>query len=125
MVSDVPHQLTRSQAHAAGPRRGGGSNHRLPVDPSLCDRTGEAASLRKGNGSWRVDETDVKVKGNWIYLDRSVDSRGETIDFLLSAKRDAEAAKRFFREALTQLHTVNPRTITVDKNAAFQKPLQR
>jgi IS6 family transposase len=44
------------------------------------------------NGSWRVDETYVKVKGRWMYLYRAVDSRGQTIDFLLSAKRDAEAA---------------------------------
>ena len=49
----------------------------------------------------------------------AVDSRGQTIDFLLSAKRDAEAAKRFFRKALGQPHTVNPRTITVDKNPAY------
>ena len=54
-----------------------------------------------------------------MYLYRAVDSRGQTIDFLLSAKRDAEAAKRFFRKALGQPHTVNPRTITVDKNPAY------
>ena len=50
--------------------------------------------LRMSNGSWRVDETYVKVKGRWTYLYRAVDSHGQTIDFLLSAKRDAEAAKR-------------------------------
>jgi transposase, IS6 family len=77
--------------------------------------------LRMSNGSWRVDETYVKVKGRWMYLYRAVDSRGQTIDFLLSAKRDAEAAKRFFRKALAQPHTVNPRTITADKNAAYPK----
>ena len=75
--------------------------------------------LRGSNGSWRVDETYVRVKGRWMYLYRAVDSRGQTIDFLLSAKRDAEAAKRFFRKALGQPHTVNPRTITVDKNPAY------
>src|SRR6202021_2829046 len=64
--------------------------------------------LRMSNGSWRVDETYVKVKGRWIYLYRAVDSRGQTIDFLLSAKRDAEAAKRFFRRALAQRPPVNP-----------------
>jgi len=53
------------------------------------------------------------------YLYRAVDSRGQTIDFLLSAKRNAAAAKRFFRKALGQPHTVNPRTITVDKNPAY------
>jgi transposase-like protein len=77
--------------------------------------------LRMSNGSWRVDETYVKVKGRWTYLYRAVDSRGQTIDFLLAAKRDAEAAKRFFRKALAQPHTVNPRTITVDKNAVYPK----
>ena len=77
--------------------------------------------LRPSNGSWRVDETYVKVKGRWTYLYRAVDSRGQTIDFLLSAKRDAAAAKRFFRKALGQPHTVNPRTITVDKNPAYPK----
>src|SRR5215211_1577297 len=75
--------------------------------------------LRACNGSWRVDETYVKVKGRWTYLYRAVDSRGQTIDFRLSAKRDAAVAKRFFRKALGQPHTVNPRTLTVDKNPAY------
>jgi transposase, IS6 family len=79
--------------------------------------------LRPTDGSWRVDETYVKVKGRWTYLYRAVDSRGQTIDFLLSAKRDAEAAKRFFRKALGQPHTVNPRTITVDKNPVYPKAI--
>ena len=77
--------------------------------------------LRLSNGSWRVDETYVRVKGRWAYLYRAVDSHGQTIDFLLSAKRDAAAAERFFRKALAQPHTVNPRTITVDKNPAYPK----
>ena len=63
------------------------------------------------------------MKGRWTYLYRAVDSRGQTIDFLLSAKRDAAAAKRFFRKALAQPHTVNPRTITVDKNPAYPKAI--
>ena len=77
--------------------------------------------LRHPNRSWRVDETYVRVKGRWTYLYRAVDSRGQTIDFLLSARRDAAAAKRFFRKALAQPHTVNPRTITVDKNPAYPR----
>ena len=77
--------------------------------------------LRPSDGSWRVDETYIRVKGRWTYLYRAVDSRGQTIDFLLSAKRDAAAAKRFFRKALGQPHTVNPRSITVDKNPAYPK----
>jgi transposase-like protein len=59
------------------------------------------------------------VKGEWVYLYRAVDATGQTIDFLLSPKRDAAAARHFFRKALGQPHTVNPRTITVDKNAAY------
>ena len=77
--------------------------------------------LRLCTGSWRVDETYIKVKGVWTYLYRAVDSLGQTIDFLLSARRDAAAAKRFFHKALAQPHTVNPRTITVDKNPAYPR----
>ena len=75
--------------------------------------------LRLSTGSWRVDETYIKVKGAWTYLYRAVDNLGQTIDFMLSAQRDAAAAKRVFRKALAQPHTVNPRTITVDKNPAY------
>ena len=77
--------------------------------------------LRTSNGSWRVDETYVRVKGRWTYLYRAVDSRGQTIDFLLSPRRDTAAAKRFFRKAIAQPHTVNPRTLTVDKNPAYPR----
>jgi transposase-like protein len=73
------------------------------------------------NGSWRVDETYVRVKGRWAYLYRAVDSRGHTVDFLLATQRDAAAAKRFFRRALSQPHTASPRTITVDKNPAYPR----
>jgi len=68
-----------------------------------------------------VDETYVKVKGIWTYLYRALDSLGQTIDFLLAPRRDAAAAKRFFRKALAQAHTVNPRTITVDKNPGYPR----
>jgi transposase-like protein len=77
--------------------------------------------LQPTNDSWRVDETYVKVKGKWKYLDRAVDSNGNTLDFLLAAKRDAEAAKRFTKKALSAVHTQEPRVINVDKNAAYPK----
>jgi IS6 family transposase len=77
--------------------------------------------LRPCTGFWRVDETYIKVRGAWTYLYRAVDSLGQTIDFLLSARRNADAAKRFFRKALAQPHTVNPRTVTVDKNPAYPR----
>jgi len=75
--------------------------------------------LKLTNDSWRVDETYVKVKGSWKYLYRAVDSQGNTLDFLLSAKRDAKAARRFFIKVLNAQHTVTPRVINVDQNAAY------
>jgi transposase-like protein len=56
--------------------------------------------LLKAHVAYRVDETYVKIKGEWKYLYRAVDSTGQTIDFMLSAKRVARAAKRFFRKML-------------------------
>jgi len=55
--------------------------------------------LKQINDSWRVDETYIKVKGQWMYLYRAVDSNGNTIDFFLSKTRDQKAAKRFFKKA--------------------------
>ena len=75
--------------------------------------------LRSTNDSWRVDETYIKVKGQWKYLYRAVDSEGNTLDFLLRAKRDATAAERFLRKTLNASHTQSPRVINVDKNAAY------
>lgn len=75
--------------------------------------------LKFTNDSWRVDETYLKVKGQWKYLYRAVDSQGHTLDFLLSAKRDAKAARRFFLKVLGASHTVSPRVINVDQNAAY------
>ena len=62
-------------------------------------------------GSWRVDETYIRVKSEWLYLYRAVNAHEHTIDYLLHRGRDAAAARRFFRRALKQPHTANPRTI--------------
>ncbi len=59
--------------------------------------------LKPTNKSYRVDETYIKVRGKDRYLYRAVDSTGQTIDFLLTAKRDAAGAKRFLRKALQSL----------------------
>src|SRR5208337_4866184 len=75
--------------------------------------------LRPTNDSWRVDETYIQVKGKWKYFYRAVDSNGDTIDFMLSAKRNRKAAKRFFKKALSSNHNQIPRVITVDKNPAY------
>lgn len=80
--------------------------------------------LKPTNDSWRVDETYIKVKGKDKYLYRAVDSQGNTLDFLLTAKRDAKAAKRFLRKTLKAVHTSTPRVITVDKNPAYPKAIK-
>jgi IS6 family transposase len=61
-----------------------------------------------------VDETYVRVKGRWCYLYRAIDSKGATIDFLLSTFRDADAAKRLFRKALGDPPHPRPRVINTD-----------
>jgi transposase-like protein len=70
--------------------------------------------LKPTNKSWRVDETYVRVKGRWRYLYRAIDWAGATIDFLLSARRDADAAKRLFRKALRAPSHPHPRVINTD-----------
>ncbi len=75
--------------------------------------------MKLTNDSWRVDETYIEVKGEWKYLYRAVDSQGNTLDFMLSAFRDARAVERFFRKALKSSHNQAPRVINVDKNAAY------
>ena len=66
--------------------------------------------------SWRVDGTNVKVKGQWKYLYHAVDKAGDTVDFLLQAKQDKEAARRYFEKAIDQNGA--PETVTIDKSGA-------
>lgn len=77
-----------------------------------------AARRRKlsGDGSWRMDETYIRVKGEWVYLYRAVDKYGKTLDFMLSKRRNKAAATKFFARALE----VNglPRKIVIDKSGA-------
>jgi IS6 family transposase len=75
--------------------------------------------LKPTNKRWRLDETYIKVKGQERFLYRAVDSTGQTIDFLLTAKRDATAAKRFFLRALAQTGNPMPPVINVDKNRSY------
>lgn len=71
--------------------------------------------------SWRADETYLRVAGKWTYLYRAVDSTGATVDFLLSPRRDADAAKRFFQKALRSDGHPRPRVINVDGNPSYPK----
>ena len=71
--------------------------------------------LKPTNKSWRVDETYIRVQGRWCYLYRAIDSTGATIDFLLSALRDAAAAQRLFRRALSDPSHPHPRVVNTDR----------
>jgi transposase-like protein len=73
--------------------------------------------------SWRVDETYLKIRGQWVYLYRAVDKAGRTVDFLLSRRRDMAAATRFFSRA-TKQHGA-PRVITLDGYAASHRALAK
>ena len=73
---------------------------------------------RPVGGSWRMDETYIRVKGEWVYLYRAVDKSGKTVDFYLSRKRDVNAAKAFLRKAMKDERI--PAKITLDAYAASQ-----
>ena len=83
------------------------------------------SGLKATNDSWRVDETYIRVKGKWVHLYRAVDSSGATVDFLLSAKRDAAAAERFLAKALGVENHPTPRVINTDKDAAYPPAIER
>ena len=72
--------------------------------------------------SWRMDETYIRVNGAWKYLYRAVDKQGQAVDFLLTAKRDAAAARRFFEKALRH-NTVSDK-VTMDKSGANHAALE-
>src|SRR5882672_1370702 len=72
--------------------------------------------------SWRMDETYIKIKGQWYYLYRAVDKHGQTIDFLLTKQRDERAAKRFLTKAIRR-HGV-PEKITIDGSAANKAAIE-
>jgi putative transposase len=73
--------------------------------------------------SWRLDETYIKVKGEWRYLYRAVEKYGKTIDFLLTEERDEQAAKKFLTKAIRR-HGGAPETITIDGSAANEAAIK-
>lgn len=77
------------------------------------------------SGSWRVDETYVRVGGKWKYLFRAVDEHRQLIDFMLSDRRNTRAAYRFLRKAVTTMSTYSPLSITTDKLACYPKAIRR
>ena len=77
---------------------------------------------RPVGGSWRMDETYIKVSGRWVYLYRAVDKAGRTVDFLLSRNRDVNAAKTFLRNAMKNRR--KPTKITLDAYAASHRAVR-
>ncbi len=77
------------------------------------------------SGSWRIDETYVRVGGRWKYLFRAVDKHGQLIDFMLSDRRNTRAAYRFLRKALKTMSDYPPESITTDKLASYPKAIRR
>lgn len=78
---------------------------------------------KRGGTRWRMDETYVKVKGQWKYYYRAVDKQGQTIDFLLTATRDKKAALRFFKKAIK--HNGKPSLVNIDQSGANTAGLQQ
>jgi transposase-like protein len=77
------------------------------------------------SGSWRVDETYVRVGRRWRYLFRAVDKHGRLIASMLSDRRDTGAAYRFLRKALRAVSDYPPSSITTDKLASYPKAIRR
>ena len=75
--------------------------------------------LKRSDDSHHIDETYIKIKGQWNYLYRAIDSNGNTLDWMLSVKRNKKAAKKFFKRILNNQHCCKPRVINVDKAKAF------
>jgi len=95
----------------------------LTYAPVLNERI--RSEMRHPGRSWRVDETYVRVAGQWTYLYRAIDSAGNTIDFLLSPKRDLIAAKGFLQLALRQVGQFRPRVINVDGHPAYRSAIEQ
>ncbi len=94
--------------------------HRLIIEYAPILNVRMKRYLRKTNDSLRMDETYIKVNGEWVYLYWAIDTNGDTIDFRLLRKRDKPASKHFFRKALRQPHVTKLRVISTDKYAATE-----
>ncbi len=76
-------------------------------------------------GSVRIDETYIRIRGEWRYLYRAIDKHGEAVDFLLTAKRDLDAARRFFRKMLQEGPLLSPDRIGTDGAGTYPQPSRR
>jgi len=122
MVLPLPAILSQCRRDDAS-----GADSTLTTQPCFVGRERYAPEINKrirphlkmSGTSYRVDETYIKVGKTCKYLYRAVDKQGNTIEFMLSAKRDVSAAKRFFKKVMRAEHRRLPFSISVDKNAAY------
>ena len=100
---------------------------RLSLGPALSPEIERRIRPYQGHrsGSWRVDETYVRVGGKWKYLFRAVDKHGRLIAFMLSDRRNTNAAYRFLRKAIKAMSHYPPSSITTDKLASYPKAILR
>jgi putative transposase len=77
---------------------------------------------KKVVNSWRMDETYIKVKGEWVYLYRAVDKEGKTVDFLLTRRRSKLAAHKFLLKAIS--NNGCPKVINIDKSGANKEAIR-
>jgi putative transposase len=89
----------------------------LMADQLRAKRRGHAGT------SWYVDETYVKVHGTWCYLSRAIDRDGNFVDCMLSQKRDMDAAKRFFKQAVETVGHV-PERVTTDGHDSYPRAIR-
>ena len=121
MVGDVQAELPGPSGDDGGAHCGRGiyDHPALGATVRAGVRKARAALCRSVGTSWRIDETYIKIKGNWVYLYRGVDTEGQTIDFFLRERRDIAAAKRLLQQASEKRGL--PQKITLDGYAASHR----
>ena len=79
---------------------------------------------KRYSNRWYLDETYIKVKGEWKYLYRAIDEGGNTIDFYLSSRRNAKAAKRFLKKLIKNNPSCDIKIINTDKNPSYGEAIE-
>jgi IS6 family transposase len=90
--------------------------------PELTKRTEKY--LRRASVDWHVDETYIRIGGKWRYLWRAIDANGQMVDFRLTARRDAKAAKAFLNKAIDRVRLHRPVTIVTDKAPTYRRVIR-
>src|SRR4249920_291251 len=121
LVSPIPVVLPARRRVGGRTWRGGRRQLHLALGAGVCAYAPQPNKrcrpyLKPVNKSYRIDQTYIKVKGEDKYLYRALDSTGQTIDFLLTARRDMDAAKRFLCSEIDASRNAMPRVMNVDKN---------